>query len=49
MTFEEWSEFKSEFKANISETIERSNADKETLEMMLIMLENIKVKSHKRN
>lgn len=40
----EWKSYKAKLKENIEKAIERNNVDKETLEMMLGMLEHSKLK-----
>ncbi len=43
----EWKKYKGELHENIEKTIERDNADKETLKLMLNMLEHSKFKINK--
>jgi len=44
----EWARMKKELTENIQETIESGNSDNATLEMMLSMLENSKLKNRRK-
>ena len=40
----EWKKYKEELNTNIEKTVERDNVDKDTLKLMLNMLEHSKIK-----